>query len=110
MDNSMSAYGTLKYYEDVLNQDPTARDDVRLFLRPGVSHCMIGPGPDGTNYLAAIDEWVESGEAPEQLDAPFRAFLPGQPEGGGRIICAHPNVVTYDGTGDPRDPGSFSCQ
>ena len=110
MDNSMSAYGTLKYYEDVLKHDPTARDDVRLFLRPGVSHCMIGPGPDGTDYLAAIDEWVESGEAPEQLDAPFRAFLPGQPEGGGRIICAHPNVVTYDGTGDPRDPGSFSCQ
>jgi len=109
MDNSMSAYGTLKYYEDVLNQDPTARDDVRLFLRPGVTHCYAGPGPDGTNYLAAIDEWVESGEAPEQLDAPFRALLPGQPEGGGRIICAHPNVVTYDGAGDPRDPASFSC-
>jgi len=105
----MSAYGTLKYYEDVLNHDPTARDDVRLFLRPGVAHCFGGPGPDGTNYLAAIDEWVESGEAPEQLDATFRALLPGQPEGGGRIICAHPNVVTYDGTGDPRDPGSFSC-
>jgi len=71
---------------------------------------MIGPGPDGTNYLAAIDEWVESGEAPEQLPAPFRALLPGQPEGGERILCAHPNVVTYDGSGDPRDPVNFSCQ
>jgi len=110
MDGSMSAYGTLKYYENVLSQDPTARDDVRLFLRPGVTHCMIGPGPDGTNYLAAIDEWVESGEAPGQLSAPFRALLPGQPEGGGRILCAHPNVVTYNGNGDPRDPASFSCQ
>ena len=48
---------------------------------------MIGPGPDGTNYLAAIDEWVESGEAPEQLPAPFRALLPGQPEGG-EEFCA----------------------
>jgi len=110
MDGSMSAYGTLKYYENVLSQDPTARDDVRLFLRPGVTHCMIGPGPDGTNYLVAIDEWVESGEAPGQLPAPFRALLPGQPEGGGRILCAHPNVVTYNGNGDPRDPASFSCQ
>jgi len=110
MDGSMSAYGTLKYYENVLSQDPSARDDVRLFLRPGVTHCMIGPGPDGTNYLAAIDEWVESGEAPEILPAPFRALLPGQPEGGGRILCAHPNVVTYNGNGDPRDPPSFSCQ
>jgi len=110
MDGSMSAYGTLKYYESVLSHDPTARNDVRLFLRPGVTHCMIGPGPDGTNYLAAIDEWVESGEAPEQLPAPFRALLPGQPEGGERILCAHPNVVTYDGSGDPRDPVNFSCQ
>ena len=105
MDGSMSAYGTLKYYENVLSQDPSARDDVRLFLRPGVTHCMIGPGPDGTNYLAAIDEWVESGEAPEQFCLRrFRALLPGQPEGGGRILCAHPNVVTYNGNGDPRDP------
>lgn len=109
MDGSMSPYGTLKYYEDVLSHDSTARDDVRLFLRPGVTHCAIGPGPDGTNYLAAIDEWVESGEAPEQLDAPFRALLPGQPEGGERIICAHPKVVNYDGAGDPRDSASFSC-
>jgi len=110
MDGSMSAYGTIKYYESVLDFDPTAHEDVRLFVRPGVTHCAIGPGPDGTNYLTAIDEWVESGEAPEQLPAPFRALLPGQPEGGGRILCAHPNVVTYDGSGDGRDPASFSCQ
>jgi len=110
MDGSMSAYGTLNYYANVLSHDSTARDDVRLFLRPGVTHCMIGPGPDGTNYLAAIDEWVESGEAPEQLPASFRALLPGQPEGGGRILCAHPGVVTYDGSGDPRDAASFSCE
>ena len=41
--------------------DPTARDDVRLFVRPGVTHCMGGPGPDGTNYIAALEEWLDSG-------------------------------------------------
>ncbi|MBW2390446.1 MAG: tannase/feruloyl esterase family alpha/beta hydrolase [Deltaproteobacteria bacterium] len=109
MDGSMSAYGTIKYYESVLDFDPTAHEDVRLFVRPGVTHCAIGPGPDGTNYLAAIDAWVESGEAPEQLPALYRDFQ-GQPTGGGRILCSHPNIVTYDGSGDPRDPSSFSCQ
>ena len=78
-------------------------------MRPGVAHCGFGPGPDGTNYLTAIDEWVESGEAPEQLPAAFRDPR-GQPVGGERILCAHPNIVTYDGSGDPRDPESFSCQ
>ena len=108
MDGSMSAYGTIKYYESVLDHDPTAREDVRLFVRPGVTHCMGGPGPDGTDYLAAIDGWVERDEAPEQLPALYRDPL-GQPTGGGRILCAYPKIVTYDGKGDPREPSSFSC-
>ena len=35
MDGSMSAYGTIKYYKSVLDFDPTAHEDVRLFIRPG---------------------------------------------------------------------------
>ena len=108
MDGSMSAYGTIKYYERVLDHDPTARKDVRLFVRPGVTHCRSGPGPDGTNYLAAIDEWVESGKAPEQLPALYRDPR-GKPTGGGRILCAYPKVAKYNGKGDARDASSFSC-
>jgi feruloyl esterase len=108
MDGSMSAYGTIKYYESVIDHDPTASEDVRLFLRPGVAHCAFGPGPDVTDYLAAIDEWVESGKAPDQLPAQFRGpdF---QPTEEGRILCAYPKVAKYDGKGDPRDVSSFSC-
>jgi hypothetical protein len=51
MDASLSPYYTLDYYERVLALDPTARNDVRLFLRPGVTHCRLGPGPDGTTIL-----------------------------------------------------------
>ena len=111
MDASLSAYKTIDYYESVIDLDPTARDDVRLFVRPGVTHCMGGPGPDGTNYIAALEEWLDSGVAPEKLDAPYAAPVPGRPPTGqgGRIICAHPNVVTYDGSGAPNDPQSFSC-
>ena len=69
---------------------------------------LPGPGPDGTDYLTAIDEWVKTGEAPEQLPAPFRE-LAGQATAGGRILCAYPMVVTYDGEGDPRDSSSFFC-
>jgi hypothetical protein len=108
MDGSMSAYNTIKYYESVLDHDPTASEDVRLFLRPGVCHCMFGPGPDVTDYLAAIDEWVESGNAPEQLPTQFRG-PDGLPTDQGRILCAYPKVPMYDGKGDPRDPSSFIC-
>jgi hypothetical protein len=110
MDGSLSAYGTLDYYKSVLVFDKTAREDVRLFLRPGVTHCQGGPGPDGTNYIAALEAWLGSGVAPEQLDAPFVNPMTRKPTGSGRIICAHPGVVTYDGNGDPKKPASFSCQ
>ena len=111
MDGSLSAFGTLGYYNRVLALDPTARDDVRLFIRPGVTHCQGGPGPDGTDYIGALEEWLDTGVAPDQLDALF--VQPGArvPTGrGGRIICAHPAVVTYDGSGDPNAPGSFTCE
>ena len=108
MDGSMSAYETIKYYERVMDHDSTAQKDVRLFLRPGVAHCMFGPGPDITDYLTAIDEWVETGNAPEQLPAQFRG--PGfQPTNEGRILCAYPKVAKYDGEGDTRDASSFAC-
>jgi len=110
MDGSLSAYGTINYYESVLSFDETARDDVRLFVRPGVTHCQVGPGPDGTNYIAALEAWLDSGVAPDQLDAPFVNPLTRIPTGGGRIICAHPRVVTYDGSGDPNVPASFTCE
>ncbi|MEP4148179.1 MAG: tannase/feruloyl esterase family alpha/beta hydrolase [Halioglobus sp.] len=111
MDGSLTAHGTIDYYDSVIDFDPTARDDVRLFVRPGVAHCQGGPGPDGTNYIRALEEWLDSGVAPEQLDAPYATMAPGRPPSGrgGRIICAHPRVVTYDGSGDPDAPESFSC-
>ncbi len=110
MDGSLSAYGTIDYYENVLAFDKTARDDVRLFIRPGVAHCLGGPGPDGTNYIAALETWLNTGVAPEKLDAPFVNPMTREPTGNGRIICAHPGIVTYDGFGDPNDPASFSCE
>jgi Tannase and feruloyl esterase len=109
MDASLSAHGTIAYYQRVLEHDPSARDDVRLFVRPGVTHCKGGPGPDGTNYIVALEEWLDSGNAPDKLDAPFVNFVNQEPTGEGRIICAHPASVTYDGRGDPNKPDSFSC-
>lgn len=54
MDASLSAYGTIDYYESVLSFDASARDDVRLFIRPGATHCQAGPGPDGTDLHRGV--------------------------------------------------------
>jgi feruloyl esterase len=95
------------YYEDVLAHDKTAAEEARLFMMPGVEHCFGGPGPSWVNFLTEIDQWFETGKAPEQtaaywLDEKF------QPTGS-RLLCAYPKVARYDGKGNTRDVSGFSC-
>jgi feruloyl esterase len=107
LDAGISALGTIGYYEDVIEHDKTAANDVRLFMMPGVWHCFGGPGPSYTNFLTDIDKWVETGKAPEQTAAYWldENFHPS----GSRLICAYPKIAKYDGKGDLRDVLSFSC-
>jgi feruloyl esterase len=106
-DMAVSPLGTIDYYERVLEHDVSASEDVRLMLMPGVDHCAGGVGPDWVNYLEEIDRWVETGIPPDRLTAYWldEAKRPS----GSRLLCAYPQVVKYDGEGDPRDASSFTC-
>ncbi|UCH38567.1 MAG: tannase/feruloyl esterase family alpha/beta hydrolase [Gammaproteobacteria bacterium] len=95
------------YYEDVLAHDKAAAQDVRLFMMPGVEHCFGGHGPSFVNFLTEIDQWFETGKAPEQATA-YWLDENMQPNGS-RPVCAYPKTAKYDGKGDTRDAASFSC-
>jgi feruloyl esterase len=68
-DPGPSPRGTIEYYEAVLRNTRGADAATRLFLAPGVAHCSGGAGPDQINWLQALENWVEQGQAPEQLPA-----------------------------------------
>ena len=106
-DSTLTPLATIGYYEDVIAYDKTAENDVRLFMMPGVGHCWGGDGPSSANYLNVLDEWVETGKAPEQTAAYWidEKFQPN----GSRLLCAYPKVAKYDGKGDTRNVSSFSC-
>jgi feruloyl esterase len=106
-DMALTPLGTIKYYEAVLERDPSAVEDVRLIMLPGMDHCFGGPGPSVVNWVDEIDRWVETDEAPEQATA-YWIDEQMQPDGS-RPACAYPNVLQYDGEGDPRVNRSFSC-
>ena len=74
---------------------------------PGVEHCIGGPGPSWVNFLDEIDNWVETGNPPDQVTA-YWLDETMQPSGA-RPVCAYPEVAQYDGEGDTRDASSFSC-
>jgi hypothetical protein len=106
-DMAVNPLRTLDYYEQVLTFDPTAIEDARLIMMPGVGHCFGGAGPSAVDYLDEVDRWAESGKAPDQVTA-YWLNKEMQPEGS-RLACAHPRILTYDGESDPRKAASFSC-
>jgi feruloyl esterase len=97
-DAGITALGTIDYYEQVLEHDPSADEDVRLLMMSGVDHCFGGVGPDWVNFLDEIDQWVETGTPPDRMTAYWLDEA-----------CAYPQVAQYDGEGDPRDASSFNC-
>jgi feruloyl esterase len=68
-DPGPSARGTVEYYEAVSKATTGAQGSVRLFLAPGVAHCSGGAGPDRVDWLAALDNWVDKGVAPQEVPA-----------------------------------------
>jgi pimeloyl-ACP methyl ester carboxylesterase len=103
-DAALSPMMSTGYVDQVYAKDATARNDVRLFMMPGVLHCTGGTGPDRVDYLDIIDKWANGGGAPDELTAGFASG------GGGRKLCAYPKKAVFAGTGDGRDPAQFRCE
>jgi feruloyl esterase len=102
-DPGPSPLSTIAYYESALAAVPAARDNVRLFLAPGVLHCGGGAGPDRFDALTALESWVERGVAPTKLIATKQNSPLSRP------LCAYPELPRYKGTGDTNDAASFEC-
>ncbi|HEX4095632.1 MAG TPA: tannase/feruloyl esterase family alpha/beta hydrolase, partial [Caulobacteraceae bacterium] len=89
----------------------------RLFLIPGMGHCG---GAYGVDWITALEQWVEGGQAPDQVMGkrlPPARFGPPVPAAtaqtadlGSRPICAYPREAAYRGSGSAGDPQSFSCR
>ncbi|HEY6509406.1 MAG TPA: tannase/feruloyl esterase family alpha/beta hydrolase, partial [Vicinamibacterales bacterium] len=95
------------YYGNVLAQTQGARDAVRLFMVPGMGHCGGGNGTSTFDMVAALDAWVASGRAPEQI--PASRVREGKIDRT-RPLCAWPKTASYTGSGSLDDASSFVCK
>ena len=107
-DPALNALGSIDYFEQVRARDPKAVDYTRLVLLPGVLHCAGGNGPAQVPWLRAISDWVEKGQAPEQLIATKRDTT-------GKVVrtrpvCAYPQRAVYSGSGSTDDAANFACK
>ena len=70
-----------------------------------MGHCAGGSGPSQVDWLGTLDQWVETGKAPEQLIASNQPNQPART----RPLCPHPLVAKYNGSGSTDDARNFSC-
>jgi feruloyl esterase len=123
---------SINYYESVVAHAHGLDETVgfyRMFLVPGMGHCM---GAYGVDWLGAMEQWVEQGRAPAAVTGhrlpPLAGPPPGGPPGGApppakepapgagaeltatRTICAYPQIARYDGKGSADAAESFSCR
>ena len=108
-DPQISPFSSIQYYERVVETLGAEKvgSGHRLFMAPGMGHCSGGEGPDTFDKIAALEQWVEQGRAPDQIVA-SRA-----PKGivdRTRPLCPYPQVATYTGTGSTDDAANFVCR
>lgn len=103
----------MQWYETLnANHAGTANDFVRLFVVPAMNHCGRGPATDQFDALTALMNWVEGGQAPDQLLATVNPLNPEVPEEWSktrtRPICVWPEIAIYQ-EGDIERAESFTC-
>jgi feruloyl esterase len=109
-DPQISPGNSTQYYSRVLEVlGATANVDVayRLFMVPGMGHCGGGEGPNTFDTLAALEQWVEHGRAPDRIIASHAAN--GSVDRT-RPLCPFPQAAVYTGAGSINDAENFVCR
>lgn len=109
MDPVVPPQDTVAYYEGVtraMGGLAATQSFYRLFMAPGMGHCAGGPGPNQFDAVAALEQWVEKGVAPDTLVASHST--------GGKVdrtrpLCVYPKVARYKGTGSIDEAANFTC-
>jgi feruloyl esterase len=105
----ISPYSSVWFYEDLAQENggyEKVQQNARLFMVPGMQHCVTGDGPNSFDSLSALEQWVEKGIAPDAIPATHSTnnvvdrTMP---------LCKFPEKAHYKGSGDPNSVSSWSC-
>jgi feruloyl esterase len=105
----ISPYSSIWFYEDLAQENggyTKLQQNARLFMVPGMQHCVGGDGPSAFDTLTALEQWVEKGNPPEAIPATHstnNAVDRTMP------LCKFPEQAHYKGKGDAKSASSWSC-
>ena len=108
-DPGISPRNSVNYYQSVVDKigSSKASASIRLFMVPGMGHCSGGDGTDRFDAIAAVDQWVETGKAPNSIPASHQTRGAVDKT---RPLCAYPKTAQYKGSGSTNDAANFVCK
>ncbi|HEX4004092.1 MAG TPA: tannase/feruloyl esterase family alpha/beta hydrolase [Candidatus Acidoferrales bacterium] len=106
-DQLIAPRNTLNYYASVLKTvGAPAKQDMRVFMVPGMQHCRGGEGPSAFDLMPAISQWTEGGKAPAEVIAAHKTKGTTDRT---RPLCPYPQIAKYKGSGSIDDAANFVC-
>jgi feruloyl esterase len=109
-DQAVAPANSIDYYNSVVAKSggaPQVARSYRLFMVPGMTHCVGGEGTATFDSLATLERWVEEGVAPAQIPA---SRMANGVVNRTRPLCPYPQAATYSGTGSIEDAANFACK
>jgi feruloyl esterase len=114
-DAAIPPQSTIDYYTAAKARTRGSDEMLRLFMVPGMSHCLLGPGPNVFDVLSTLDSWRSNWTAPERIvatkyDNDLFAYLglPAKPVRT-RPLCAYPKIARWNGSGSTDEAANFAC-
>jgi feruloyl esterase len=108
-DPQVTPLSSIRYFTDVLETvGPSTRGkSIQLYMEPGVNHCGGGEGPDTFDVVRALEQWVETGNAPARIIASHSTESVVDRT---RPLCPYPQIATYKGIGSIDSARNFRCE
>ena len=111
-DTAISPFRTIWFYEDLakgMGGYANAGEHARLFMVPGMLHCLGGDGPSQFDTLSALEAWVEQGKAPDAIVAAKPAADPQAKPVRTMPLCPFPAQAAFKGTADVNSAENWTC-
>lgn len=108
-DAQVTPLNSIEYVQKVVNRfgpDVVGRS-LQLYMAPGMNHCQGGNGPDQFDKVAAMEQWLATGVAPDRIIA--SRVVSGVVERT-RPLCPFGQVAVWDGRNSTNDASSFACR
>jgi feruloyl esterase len=107
-DAQVTPLNSINYFQQVVARfgpSVTGRS-IQLYMVPGMNHCFGGRGTDQFDEVAALEQWMASGTAPDRI--PASRVTNGVTERT-RPLCPFGQVARWNGAGSTDEAANFSC-